>query len=123
MPVSAITEVILYVSNMQRAVQFYRSNLGLRVRCPNMDDYSNAYWVELDTGPCSVCLHGGGAPAPRADCAKIVFGVADIHGARVEMLSKGVALGEVRSPADGIFICDGEDPDGNPFSLEERVRD
>ena len=120
MSLRTLLEVIVYVSDMQRAVQFYHATLGIRIRYPSRDDYSQEHWVELETGNCSLCLHGGGSSALGADCAKIVFGVSDIRATRQALLVNGVALGEIRSPAIGVYVCEGQDPDGNPFSLEER---
>lgn len=34
------------------------------------------------------------------------------------MAANGVELGEVRTPAPGVEVCDGRDPEGNPFSVE-----
>jgi predicted enzyme related to lactoylglutathione lyase len=113
-----LSEVIVYVSDMSEAVDFYRDRLGLSVLYPSCADFSREMWVVLDTGPCKVCLHGGAAKGPRQYGAKPVFGVTDIHSARESLIAKGVKLSEVRSPAPGIFVCDSNDPFGNPFSIE-----
>lgn len=114
-----LMEVIVYVHDMARAVGFYRDALGLRVTFPaDKTDYSGEYWVTLDTGACSLALHGGGQGRRGADKPKIVFRVADIHAARATLTARGVPLDEVRSPAPGVWVCDGFDPDGNPLSIE-----
>jgi catechol 2,3-dioxygenase-like lactoylglutathione lyase family enzyme len=45
----------------------------------------------------------------------------DIEAERERLLASGVELGEIRSPADGVLVVDGRDPEGNPFHLEQRL--
>lgn len=37
-----------------------------------------------------------------------------------DLLARGVLLGETRTAAPGVLVCDGEDPEGNRFSIESR---
>ena len=54
-------EVILYVEDMDAQVSFYRDKLGLNVKSPqDTENYSEEFWVELDSGPCTLALHAGG---------------------------------------------------------------
>jgi predicted enzyme related to lactoylglutathione lyase len=117
-----LLEVILYVQDMNKQVVFYRDQLGLTVTYPaGLSDYAKEFWVTLGTGMCTLVLHGGGQRRLGADSPKIVFRVTDIHAARAELLTRGVKLGEVRSPAPGVFVADGEDPEGNKFSIESHA--
>lgn len=117
--IGGLMEVIVYVRDMARAVSFYRDTLGLAVTYPaGRVDYGGEHWVTLDTGACTLALHGGGRGEAGRDAAKIVFRVADAAAARAELSAKGVALDEVRQAAPGVWVVDGRDPDGNPFSLE-----
>lgn len=119
--VGELMEVIVYVQDMNRAVRFYRDALGLRVTFPaNATDFAQEFWVTLDTGACRLALHGGGQRRQGEDAAKIVFRVNDVHAAREALASNGVALGSVRSAAPGVWVCDGRDSEGNPFSIEAR---
>ncbi len=119
--VGELLEVILYVQDMDAQVSFYRDTLGLKVREPqDMHDFSSAYWVELDTGSCTLALHGGGQRRFGTDAPKIVFRVADLPATREQLLQQGIPMGEVRSPGPGIQVCDGVDPEGNRFSIESR---
>jgi len=116
-----LMETILYAQDMNAQVRFYRDTLGLAVKSPaGLDDYANEFWVELDTGPCTLVLHGGGQRRLGADSPKFVFHVDDISAARATFVGRGVQLGEIRSPAPGVLVCDGADPEGNRFSLEHR---
>ena len=116
-----LMEVILYVRDMGAQVSFYRDRLGLKVKEPQgVQDFTDVYWVEFDTGACTLVLHGGGEARLGADAPKVVFRVADIEAARSALVEKGVSLGKVRSPAPGVWVCDGTDPEGNKFSIEKR---
>lgn len=117
--ISGLMEVILYVQDMNRQVSFYRDVLGLEVIEPQgVADFAGIFWVELDTGPCKLALHAGGQRRLGDDAPKIVFQVADVPAARKELLARDVPMGEVRSPAPGVAVCDGVDPEGNRFSVE-----
>lgn len=119
MKTNGLIEIILYVADMQRMVDFYRDNFDLPVTYPEPgQDLSQAFWVTLDAGGCVLALHGGGQGRIGADTPKIVFGVDDIHAARAALLNNGVDIGEVRSAAPGVWVCDGRDVEGNPFSIE-----
>jgi len=116
---SGLIEIIVYVADMDAQVRFYRDNFGLDVTYPSgLDSYAEEFWVTLDVGGVLLALHGGGQGRLGADTPKIVFGVDDINAARSELLAQGVSLDEVRSAAPGVCVCDGRDPEGNPFSIE-----
>src|SRR3990172_7770816 len=108
--VGELMEVILYVQDMNAQVAFYRDRFGLEVTYPQgVRDFSQESWVMLATGQCTLVLHGGGRRRLGEDAPKIVFRVRDIEAARRELLDQGVALGEARSPAPGVLVCDGVD--------------
>lgn len=107
-------EVILNVEDMDAQVSFYRDTLGLRVQ------RADSFWTTFDTGACTLAVHGGGARKIGEDAARIVFRVDDVAAAREELVSRGVELGEIRSPAEGVLVVDGRDPEGNMFHLEEK---
>ena len=53
--IGEIMEIILYVEDINGQVSFYRDKLGFKVKTPQESaDYSNEFWVELDTGSCSL---------------------------------------------------------------------
>jgi predicted enzyme related to lactoylglutathione lyase len=78
-------------------------------------------WVTLQTGECTLALHGGGSRKLGEDTPKIVFGVEDIETARQELLAGGVRMGQIRQAAPAVRVCDGRDPEGNPFSIETQT--
>ncbi len=117
--VGELMEVILYVEDMDAQVSFYRDKLGLKVKSPpDSDDYSELFWVELDSGPCTLALHAGGKRRFGDDAPKIVFNVGDILAVRQTLTDQDIPMDEIRSAAPGIWVCDGVDPEGNKFSIE-----
>ena len=119
--IKGIIEVIIYVQDMSAQVDFYRNTLGLAISYPqNQADYSKEMWVTFEPSDCVLALHGGGQGRIGKDSPKIVFGVDDIKSTRKALIGRGVQLGEVRSAAPGVWVCDGLDPEGNAFSIESR---
>jgi len=114
-----LMEIIIYVEDMNRQVSFYRDQLGFKVVTPQESgDYGKEFWVELDTGRCSLALHAGGKKRFGEDAPKFVFKVQDILAARMQLINQQVEMGEIRSAAPGVWVCDGADPEGNKFSIE-----
>jgi len=108
-----VSEIILYVEDMERLVSFYTETLGLEIIAGKPEHG----FVELDTGTCSLCLHAGdGEAGPGAP--KFVFAVEDVETVRASLQSRDVEVGEIRSPVPGTQVCDGVDPEGNKFSIE-----
>jgi len=121
--IGELMEVILYVQDMGAQVSFYRDVLGLEVKEPGpVEDWAGVPWVELETGSCTLALHAGGQRRQGDDAPKIVFRVPDVKGARDALARRGVPMGAVRSPAPGVEVSDGVDPEGNRFSIESRSR-
>jgi len=117
--ITGLMEVILYVQDMATQVAFYRDTLGLKVRFPTGDqNLAGESWVTLDSGACVLALHAGGQRRLGKDSPKIVFAVDDIQATRTHLMSLGLAMGDVRSPAPGVWVSDALDPEGNPLSIE-----
>jgi catechol 2,3-dioxygenase-like lactoylglutathione lyase family enzyme len=107
-----LSRVILFTANMDQMVAFYRDVLGLKLRTIDKG------WKTFDAGACEIALHsGGGKPAPRSP--KIQFDVKDVAATRDWLITRGAKMGKVSSK-DGLDLCGGKDPDGNPFSLSNR---
>lgn len=109
-----LSEVIVYVEEMDRMASFYTDVFGLDVAAGDPEHG----FVEFDTGTCSLCLHAGREDDPGDAAPKFVFEVEDVEEARSYLRDHDVELGEVRSPAPGKRVCDGLDPGGNAFSIE-----
>ena len=91
--VGELAEVILFVKDMNKQVVFYRDTMGFEVRSPGaQSDYAKEFWVELNTGACSLCLHAGGEGRYGEDAPKIVFRVKDIGATHAALKQKEVPL-------------------------------
>ena len=119
MALNGISEIIVYVTDMAAAVEFYRDRLGLAIAWPaDKADYSQEMWVTFSTGACTLALHGGLEPQQKQVQPRFGFSVSDIAAERAVLLAQGVECSEVRSPAPGVQVVDCRDPEGNGFFLE-----
>jgi predicted enzyme related to lactoylglutathione lyase len=119
MKITHLKEVILYVENMNSQVLFYKDKIGLEIDYPeDTSNLENETWVVFRTGECKLALRSGGKRRIGEDAPKIVFDVEDLPRVREELIGRGVPLDEVWSPAPGILVSDGVDPEGNHFSIE-----
>jgi predicted enzyme related to lactoylglutathione lyase len=121
MKIGPIIEIILYVEDMDSQVSFYRDTLGLPLSYPpDLEDYSSQMWITFATGECILALHGGGKGRFGSDAPKFVFQVENVQETRRYLNERGVLVGEIRTAAPGVTVCDGEDPEGNKFSIESQ---
>ena len=117
-----IIEIILYVEDMDSQAHFYKDVLELKLNHPkNLEDYTDQMWVTFETGVCTLALHGGGQRDFGKDAPKFVYEVIDVENTRQVLLERSVLMGTIRTPAPGVLVCDGEDPEGNKFSIESRA--
>ena len=116
-----LSHVIVYVSDMQRSIQFYRDQLGFPVKMESPD------WTEMHTGRTTLALHIA-APAERP--TKIVPGdahigieVLDLNKFYEEKKAKGVPFKMPPTMQEfGRKMVVMTDPDGLPISVTEEVR-
>ena len=108
----AIKRVIIFTKRMPAMTAFYRDTLGLSLKT------NEPGWREFDTGGCVLALHNGtsevGVRPP-----KIAFYSAEVAKTRAGLIGRGAKLGMVKSK-DGLDLCEGKDPDGNPFQISNR---
>lgn len=133
MKIRGVDFVMYRVSDLARAVEFYRDALGLQ-----LEMHSPEYqWAEFDCGNVTLSLHGSqldtaagagdpgpasskAAPAPATHGARITLAVDDIDAAFAEMGARGV---RVSQPLQDFGVCRAFeilDPDGNPLLLHRR---
>jgi catechol 2,3-dioxygenase-like lactoylglutathione lyase family enzyme len=108
----SIKRIIIFTRAMPAMARFYRDVLGLKQK----SDESG--WKEFHAGACDLALHSGSS-AVGSRPPKIVFFSADVATTREALLKRGAKLGKVNSQ-DGLDLCDGTDPDGNPFQISNR---
>jgi catechol 2,3-dioxygenase-like lactoylglutathione lyase family enzyme len=110
-----LVEIVLYVRDMRRAIDFYRETLGLEL------DVESEQWTTFRTGACTLALHateqreaGIGEPDPT-------FLVSDADAERARLAEAGVEASEIREPVAGLRVFDVRDPDGNRLSIESQT--
>jgi catechol 2,3-dioxygenase-like lactoylglutathione lyase family enzyme len=110
-----LVEVVLYVRDMQRAVDFYRDVLGLELA------FESEHWTTFRTGDCTLALHATTRREPGTGEPNPTFLVADADAERNRLVAAGVEVTEIREPAPGVKVFDVHDPDGNRFSIESKA--
>jgi catechol-2,3-dioxygenase len=121
---TSLSRIILYVQDVGLLTRFYRDILGLPIVQEIADE-----WVVFRPGSCELALHRVGRPYRVADASswkvetnvKLVLVVTrDIAELRAELVTKGVPMREIKSyPGFPGPLCDGEDPEGNVFQLQQ----
>lgn len=113
--VNRLDLVFYWVSDMDRAVAFYRDILGLRLL-----RREEGNWAEFDAGGERLALHGvaeGQSITPGG--ATAVFSVDDLERATAELSAKGVAIAHEGDVEGYARFASFHDPDDNVFQLIE----
>jgi catechol 2,3-dioxygenase-like lactoylglutathione lyase family enzyme len=111
----------IYVSEMQRSVDFYTGVLGMRLVFRAGD-----HWAQLDAGGLAIGLHpaSDGNPAPGTP-GGITVGLSvdvPIAEAVASLAAHGVAVRGPEPGGGGVTLAFFADPDGNPLYLAEESR-
>ena len=111
--------VTIYVSDMDRAVQFYTEALGFALK----ERYGN-HWASIDGGPgLTIGLHPATAEVPAGRQGSIALGLylsQPIAEAVKTLTSRGIAFTGPVINDDGILsLAFFTDPDGNSLYLAE----
>ena len=106
--------VYFFVSDMDRAVAFYRDVLELELTHRSGDE-----WSQLGAGAIQLGLHGAGSGPVRTG-GTLAFTVTDLDAARVKLIGRGVVIGhEGGGEGLGPRFVEFNDPDGNVLALFE----
>ena len=117
----AMDFVVYPVTNLERAVPFYRDTLGLK---PSGDPFEGK-WQEFDLGGVTLAL---GTP-PFAHPSKIgrqeggasvAIAVEDLDATLEELRRKGVPIVSDPEETPVCFLAAIQDPDGNRITLHQR---
>jgi catechol 2,3-dioxygenase-like lactoylglutathione lyase family enzyme len=98
---------------MAEMTAFYHDVLGLQQIADEVG------WKEFRAGGCNIALHSG-ASVVGSRAPKVVFYSNDVEEAREALSGRGARLGKLRS-GDDLCLCEGKDPDGNPFQISNRA--
>lgn len=113
--------IIVFVSDMQRSVAFYRDVLGLPLK------FTSPGWTEFNTGATTIALHktgGDGLPRqslPPAGNAHIGFMVDDIQSAYEALKVQGASFSlPPQKQNSGAVLAVLQDPDGFGITIQQR---
>jgi catechol 2,3-dioxygenase-like lactoylglutathione lyase family enzyme len=111
--------VTIMVSEMERAVRFYRDVLGLSLTFRAGDE-----WAQFTAPGLTIGLHPRGAapPAGAAGGVSLGFEVDHLATAMAALQAKGVHFDPEIKDDHGIRIASFADPDGTPLYLAQLVR-
>jgi catechol 2,3-dioxygenase-like lactoylglutathione lyase family enzyme len=116
--VKEFDHVYYWVSDMDRAVAFYRDVLGLTLV---RQDGSN--WALLDSGGRRFALHGAKERPMQPGGATAVFSVDDLDHAKAQLTERGVRFVHDGDVAGYARFASFHDPDGNAVQIIEYERD
>jgi catechol 2,3-dioxygenase-like lactoylglutathione lyase family enzyme len=116
-----VNYAIVFVSDMKRAVMFYRDTVGLALR------FESAGWTEFATDGATLALHASEASTSKKDDPHHVqagrcrpgLGVANLDEFHKRMLDKNVPCIQAPTNAFGTMVAQYLDPDGLAISVGE----
>ncbi len=115
--------VILPVSDIDRAVAFYRDQVGFHLDHDTQTDQMHVVQLTPPGSGCSIVI--GDLPAQNEMAPGSIRGlqlvVSDAEAARKELLARGVEVSEVIvfDERDGGTFFGFSDPDGNTWSVQQ----
>jgi lactoylglutathione lyase len=116
-----INYAIVFVSDMGRAVSFYRDTLGLPLK------FETPQWTEFATGGATLALHvakgRGAAEDPSAEPppgrCRTGFSVPDLDAFHARMIANAVPCVQEPTAVFGARVAQYVDPDGMVLSIGE----
>ena len=121
----SLGRIIIFGHLVERLKSFYVDNFGFSVVEEIVDQ-----WIVLNAGQVEIAIHKIGQEFEPEDGkefrvesnTKLVFHITNnLEGFRQRLVDKGVVVGDAKS-FEGInsLFCEGEDPEGNIFQIEQR---
>lgn len=113
--ISSLDSIIIYVSDLDRSINWYQETLGLKIAA------QHGHFATFQLGGVRLSLHAAdlSPDAKRADTSMPVFLVEDYKSTIESMEKKGVNFiyeNQIPTARFGTFL----DPDGNPIQIIER---
>lgn len=109
--------VMFHVSDLGRAVKFYRDALGLPLEVCSEEHQ----WAEFDCGNVTLSLRGGATMTESRTGARLALAVDDLDAAYAELTAKRVWM---VAPPEDHGVCrafEVLDPDGNVLVIHRRA--
>ena len=107
-----LRRIILFTADLEAMSRFYGEVLGLELIG------SERGWRDFRAGACAIALHQGDTKIGNRP-PKLAFYAADVAATRAALIRRGAKMGKIMSTAR-FDLCDGKDPDGNPFQISSR---
>lgn len=115
--------IILFGHQTEKLKSFYVENFNLSVVHQTGDE-----WIVLDAGSIELAIHkivqaDDSNPFRAESNTKLVFYLQqDLAGFRQRLIAQGIQMKEIVSfKGFNSLFCDGEDPEGNVFQIEQRL--
>jgi lactoylglutathione lyase len=108
-----VNYAIVFVSDMKRAVSFYRDVVGLPLK------FESPGWTEFATDGATLALHAGNESAGRC---RPGLGVPNLDEFHARMVENHVTCVQPPKETFGARIAQYVDPDGLEFSVAEERR-
>lgn len=113
MAVSHVAFVMYPVSDLQRAIPFYRDGLGLKP-----DGLASDYWVEFDVGGTTFGIGAFPQVGQPGTAQSLAIEVPDLNAFRSELAGRGIEASELfETPV--CWMSTVKDPDGNTIVLHQ----
>ncbi len=123
--------VVVPVSDIDRAKDFYANKLGFNVDHDTVinDDIRIVQLTPPGSG-CSIVIGKGAVPAmPPGSLQGLQLVVADVRAAQAQLFERGVPVSDVQvlgenpvpmpDPLDNVGFCFFSDPDGNGWAVQQ----
>jgi catechol 2,3-dioxygenase-like lactoylglutathione lyase family enzyme len=115
--------VVLPVSDIDRAVEFYRDKVGFHLDHDTQNEHMHVVQLTPTGSGCSIVI--GDLPSQKEMAPGSVRGlqlvVADAEAARAELVGRGVEASEIQvfDERDGGTFFGFSDPDGNTWAVQQ----
>ncbi len=115
--------VVLPVSDINRAVEFYRDKVGFHLDHDTQNEHMHVVQLTPTGSGCSIVI--GDLPSQKEMAPGSVRGlqlvVADAEAARAELVGRGVEASEIQvfDERDGGTFFGFSDPDGNTWAVQQ----
>jgi catechol 2,3-dioxygenase-like lactoylglutathione lyase family enzyme len=123
--------VIVPVSDLDRAKEFYADRLGFTVdHDTKINDETRIVQLTPPGSGCSVVIGKGAVPEmPPGSLRGLQLVVSDLHKAHAQLVERGVAVSDIQvlgqsptptpDPLDNVGFFFFEDPDGNGWAVQQ----
>jgi lactoylglutathione lyase len=119
-----VSYAIVFVSDMQRSIAFYRDVIGLALK------FETSHWTEFATDGATLALHAAEVPKPAAERPEQTpagrcrpgLSVANLAEFHERMVARKVPCLQEPKEVFGTKIAQYADPDGLTISVSEQRR-